>query len=76
MRIDAVVTDRDGGIVRDLTADDFEVLQNGKPQRVTFAQFVPVDIRAPSVQSTTAEQTQADALLNTHSKITVIYAVP
>ena len=43
VRIDAVVTDRQGRVVRDLTADDFEVLQNGKPQRVTFAQFVPVD---------------------------------
>lgn len=42
VRIDAVVTDRDGRIVTDLTADDFEVRQNGKPQKVTFAQFVPV----------------------------------
>ena len=29
VRIDAVVTDRDGRIVRDLTAADFVVLQNG-----------------------------------------------
>src|SRR3954453_10355882 len=42
VRIDAVVTDKDGNIVRDLTADDFEVLQDGKAQKVTFAQFVPV----------------------------------
>jgi VWFA-related protein len=42
VRIDAVVTDRDGRIVRDLAADDFIILQNGKPQTVTFAQFVPV----------------------------------
>src|SRR5688572_11502950 len=40
--IDAVVTDRDGEVVRDLTAADFEVFQNGKRQKVTFAQFVPV----------------------------------
>ena len=40
--IDAVVTDRKGEVVRDLTAADFEVLQDGKPQKVTFAQFVPV----------------------------------
>lgn len=44
VRIDAVVTDRDGRIVRDLTAADFIVLQNGKPQPVTFAQFVPVAV--------------------------------
>ena len=42
VRIDAVVTDRDGRIVSDLTADDFDVFQDGKRQKVTFAQFVPV----------------------------------
>ena len=40
--IDAVVTDRNGEVVRDLTAADFEVFQSGKRQRVTFAHFVPV----------------------------------
>jgi VWFA-related protein len=44
VRIDAVVTDKDGNIVRDLTADDFEILQDKKPQKVTFAQFVPVSV--------------------------------
>jgi VWFA-related protein len=47
VRIDAVVTDKDGNVVRDLTASDFEVLQDGKPQKVTLAQFVPVS--SPSV---------------------------
>jgi VWFA-related protein len=47
VRIDAVVTDRDGRIVSDLTADDFEVLQNGKRQRITFAQFIPVRVASP-----------------------------
>ncbi len=46
--IDAVVTDRNGEVVRDLTAADFEVLQDGKRQKVTFAQFVPVSTVAPS----------------------------
>ena len=46
MRIDAVVTDRDGRIVSDLTADDFEVRQDGKRQTVTFAQFMPVLVSA------------------------------
>ena len=43
VRIDAVVTDRDGRIVRDLEAGDFDVRQDGKPEKVTFVQFVPVD---------------------------------
>ena len=40
--IDAVVTDDRGRAVRDLTADDFEVLQNGRRQNVTSATFIPV----------------------------------
>jgi VWFA-related protein len=48
--IDAVVTDRKGEVVRDLTAADFEVFQDGKRQKVTFAQFVPViTVAAPAV---------------------------
>ena len=42
--VDVAVTDRDGRIVRDLTAADFEVFQNGKQQRVTAAKFVPVGV--------------------------------
>src|SRR5260370_42536070 len=42
VRIDAVVTDRNGRIVSDLTADEIEVRQDGKPQKGTFAQFVSV----------------------------------
>jgi VWFA-related protein len=42
VRIDAVVTDKDDHVVSDLTADDFEVFQDGRKQAVTFAQFVPV----------------------------------
>jgi VWFA-related protein len=52
--IDAVVTDRNGEIVRDLTAADFEVLQNGKRQKVTFAQFVPVTPSAPAAAERSA----------------------
>lgn len=49
--IDAVVTDRNGNVVRDLTAADFEVVQNGKRQKVTFAEFVPVAVAPPAARS-------------------------
>ena len=52
VRIDAVVTDRDGRIVTDLTAADFDVRQDGKRQAVTYAQFVPV-LAGPDSQSDT-----------------------
>ena len=42
--VDVVVADRDGRIMRDLAAADFEVFQDGKQQRVTAAQFVPVGV--------------------------------
>ena len=42
VRIDAVVTDRDGRIVGGLDAADFEVRQDGRLEKVTFVQFVPV----------------------------------
>ncbi len=54
VRIDAVVTDSDGHIVPNLTADDFEVRQDGKLQKLLFAQFVPVLAGAPSPAATPA----------------------
>jgi VWFA-related protein len=51
--IDVVATDRDGRIVRDLTPADFEVFQDGKQQRVTAAQFVPVSSGAGGPASVT-----------------------
>ena len=42
VRIDAIVTDSKGQIVTDLTADDFELKDDGRPQKVTLATFVPV----------------------------------
>jgi VWFA-related protein len=46
VRIDAVVTDKDGRIVTDLTAKDFELRQDGKVQNITLARFVPVQTSA------------------------------
>lgn len=47
--IDAVVTNRRGEVVRDLAAADFDVFQDGRRQKVRFAQFVPVDtVPAPA----------------------------
>lgn len=53
VRLDVVVTDRDGHLVTNLTPDDFEVRQDGKLQQVTLAQYVPVDAAAPPLASAT-----------------------
>jgi VWFA-related protein len=51
VRIDAVVTDKDGRVVSDLTPADFELRQDGDIQPVTLAQFVPVATSSdPGVQ--------------------------
>jgi VWFA-related protein len=41
VQIDATVTDPQGRHVTDLTAEDFEILQDGKPQRLSGFAFVP-----------------------------------
>jgi VWFA-related protein len=40
VRLDVVVTDADGKLVRDLTREDFQLLEDGKPQ--TLSQFLAV----------------------------------
>src|SRR5256885_10890369 len=42
VEIDAVVTDEQGAFVRNLTKDDFQIVEDGKPQ--TLSVFAPVDI--------------------------------
>ena len=61
--IDAVVTDRSGAVVRDLTAADFEVLQDGKPQKIISAQFVPV--LAPGPATSVADSRHRSARADT-----------
>jgi VWFA-related protein len=42
VEVDAVVTDAQGNFVRDLTRDDFEVVEDGKPQQISA--FTVVDL--------------------------------
>lgn len=44
VEVDATATDRQGNLVRGLTRDDFELYEDGKPQRIDV--FSPVDIPA------------------------------
>src|SRR5215831_1067169 len=44
VQVDAVVMDSKGKAVTDLKAEDFEVLQDGKPQAITNFSFI--DVRA------------------------------
>ncbi len=42
VQVDAVVTDRDGKQVTNLSAEEFEILENGKPRQVTNFSYVRV----------------------------------
>jgi VWFA-related protein len=44
VEVDATVTDADGNAVPDLTAADFEILEDGKPQRINAFSFVNLPV--------------------------------
>jgi VWFA-related protein len=48
VQLDAVVTDKKGRLVTDLTADDFEVFEDGRPQKVTNLSFITTDSTLPA----------------------------
>ncbi len=56
MRVDAFPTERDGSITRGLAAEDFEVTEDGKPQRLDSAEYIEYErwsarIDPPSVET-------------------------
>jgi VWFA-related protein len=61
VQVDAVVTDSKGRQVTDLKADDFEILEDGRPQKITaFSYVATVATASPSV-SVRAKETSPGA---------------
>jgi VWFA-related protein len=60
VQVDAVVTDKNGNAVKDLRAEDFEILEDGKPQKVTACSYISV-VSKPTISSTA---TAAEAVKN------------
>ncbi|HVQ36783.1 MAG TPA: VWA domain-containing protein, partial [Pyrinomonadaceae bacterium] len=56
VQIDALVTDKDGNPRKDLTAADFEVLQDGKPQKIVSVTFVNTEISGQPVAPKTTDK--------------------
>src|SRR5437870_7389393 len=44
VEVDVVVTDRQGNLVRDLKKEDFQVLEDGKPQSISAFSLVDIPI--------------------------------
>jgi|GEM_PF-87984 len=49
VQVDAVVTDKEGRQITDLKPEDFEVLENGRPQEITNFSYVSTAPAAPAV---------------------------
>ena len=61
VRVDATVTDRQGRHVRDLTASDFELLQDGKPQTISSFAYVSTDPASPAASEIGVSATPSSA---------------
>jgi len=48
VQLDAVVVDKTGKIVRNLTRDDFELYESGKKQQISFFEFVEAAAKGPA----------------------------
>jgi VWFA-related protein len=66
VEVDALVTDARGTIVTDLTADDFELLEDGRPQKVTAFSFVNIPIARVDSPLFAAGPIEADVQTNEH----------
>ncbi len=75
VRVDAIVTDKQGTPVTDLTQADFEVFEDGKPQTLETFRLVKIDTSAPMPAQrgfrTRAEEESAAA--NEDSRIFVFF---
>jgi VWFA-related protein len=57
VQVDAVVTDKKGNLITDLNPEDFEVYEDGKPQKITNFSFVALE---PTVAPITAAAPRVD----------------
>jgi VWFA-related protein len=60
VEVHAVVTDERGNIVRNLAREDFEILEDGKPQNPSVFSLVDLPIERPLASSFTAELVEPD----------------
>lgn len=65
VEVDATVTDRQGSVVRDLRKEDFELLEDGVPQKVELFSFVDIPITRPEQPLVADRPIEPDVRTNT-----------
>src|SRR5688572_54843 len=50
VQVDAYPTGPDGKIIEGLGAADFQILEDGKPQRIESSEFIRVDLNTPEAE--------------------------
>ena len=76
VRVDAIVTDRQGAPVVDLTQGDFEVFEDGKPQTLESFRLVKIDTATPvetSARPLRTRQEEETAAANENARIFVFF---
>jgi VWFA-related protein len=64
VEIDAVVTDAQGNVVRDLTKDDFQVTEGGKAQTLASVSLVDIPVERPDAPLFAASSVEPDVRSN------------
>lgn len=75
VRVDAIVTDRQGNPVTDLTQDDFEVIEDDKRQTIDTFRLVKIDTQAPveTPGRLTTRQDEENAAADEDARIFVFF---
>ena len=60
VEVHAIVTDRTGAFVRDLTADDFQIYEDGRPQKPAAFSLVDLPIERPVTLASGGEVVEPD----------------
>lgn len=76
VEVDAVVTDSQGAIVRNLTRNDFEVKEDGEPQTISLFSFVDIPLPPATGQvAPAARAVQPDTASNTNLRESRLYVI-
>jgi len=68
VEVDAIVTDAQGRVVSNLTAPDFEVLEDGKPQKISSFSLVNIPVERAERPIFSSTPIEADVQTNAHAE--------